>query len=222
MWSLSLLFGVFYKYFLREFRKNVKVMNFANKLTISRIILAFIILIILMLPYRDLGIFVPTFLVMGKVLVDLRYLVAGFLFVIASVTDYLDGMYARKEKVTSDFGATLDAIADKVLVNGVLILLAYNGFISVFIPVIIVTRDVVMDALRALSAKQGMIIKANKLGKLKTVFMLIGLSLMLFYNLPFEAWGVYVADIFVDIATILSVVSLVVYYIQVKNKISFS
>ena len=196
-------------------------MNHANKLTMLRIVLAILILIILILPYKDFGISVPTFLVMGKVLVDVRYIVAGFLFVIASVTDYLDGMYARKEKNTSDFGATLDAIADKVLVNGVLILLAYNGFISVVIPVIIVTRDILMDSLRALSAKQGIVIKANKLGKLKTVFMLIGLSFMLFYNLPFEAWGIYVADIFVDIATVLSVVSLVVYYFNAKKKIKF-
>lgn len=196
-------------------------MNHANKLTMLRIVLAILILVILMLPYKDFGISVPTFLVMGKVLVDVRYIVAGFLFVIASVTDYLDGMYARKEKNTSDFGATLDAIADKVLVNGVLILLAYNGFISVVIPVIIVTRDILMDSLRALSAKQGIVIKANKLGKLKTVFMLIGLSFMLFYNLPFEAWGIYVADIFVDIATVLSVVSLVVYYFNAKKKIKF-
>ena len=197
-------------------------MNHANKLTMLRIVLAILILVILMLPYKDFGISVPTFLVMGKVLVDVRYIVACFLFAIASVTDYLDGMYARKEKNTSDFGATLDAIADKVLVNGVLILLAYNGFISVVIPVIIVTRDILMDSLRALSAKQGIVIKANKLGKLKTVFMLIGLSFMLFYNLPFEAWGIYVADIFVDIATVLSVVSLVVYYFNAKKKIKFT
>ena len=197
-------------------------MNRANRLTMFRIVLAVMILLILMIPFQDLGISVPTFLLMGKVLVDLRYLVAGFLFVIASVTDYLDGMYARKEKNTSDFGATLDAIADKILVNGVLVLLAYQGFISVAIPVIVLTRDTIVDAIRVLSAKQGIIIKANQLGKLKTVFMLVGLSLMLFYNLPFEVWGIYVADILVDIATILSIVSGVVYFVQAKDKISFS
>ncbi|MBR1679805.1 MAG: CDP-diacylglycerol--glycerol-3-phosphate 3-phosphatidyltransferase [Bacilli bacterium] len=196
-------------------------MNRANKLTMTRIVLAILILVILMIPYKDMGISVPTFLVMGKVLVDVSYIVAGFLFVIASVTDYLDGMYARKEKNTSDFGAILDAIADKVLVNGVLILLAYNGFISIIIPVIIVIRDILMDSLRILGAKQGIVVKANKLGKLKTVFMLIGISFMLFYNLPFEAWGIYVADIFVDVATVLSVVSLVSYYMNLKGKIKF-
>ncbi|HIQ94395.1 TPA: CDP-diacylglycerol--glycerol-3-phosphate 3-phosphatidyltransferase [Candidatus Ventrenecus stercoripullorum] len=194
-------------------------MNTANKLTISRIVMAVIILIILMIPWNEFGISIPSFLVMNKVLVDIRYPIAGFIFVIACVTDYLDGSIARKEKTLTDFGATLDAIADKVLVNGVLILLAYNGFISVVVPVVIVTRDIAVDALRALSAKNKVIIKASKWGKVKTIFMMVGLSLMLFYNLPFEVYGIYVADILIYIATILSVVSGVMYFINCKDKI---
>ena len=194
-------------------------MNTANKLTISRIVMAVIILIILMIPWNEFGISIPSFLVMNKVLVDIRYPIAGFIFVIACVTDYLDGSIARKEKTLTDFGATLDAIADKVLVNGVLILLAYNGFISVVVPVVIVTRDIAVDALRALSAKNKVIIKASKWGKIKTIFMMVGLSLMLFYNLPFEVYGIYVADILIYIATILSVVSGVMYFINCKDKI---
>ena len=194
-------------------------MNTANKLTISRIIMAVIILIILMIPWNEFGITIPTILIMNKIVVDIRYPIAGFIFVIACVTDYLDGAIARKEKTLTDFGATLDAIADKVLVNGVLILLAYNGFISVFVPVIIVTRDIAVDALRALSAKNNVIIKASKWGKVKTIFMMVGLSLMLFYNLPFEVYGIYVADILIYIATILSVVSGVLYFINCKDKI---
>lgn len=194
-------------------------MNTANKLTISRIVMAVIILIILMVPWNEFGITIPSFLVMNKVLVDIRYPITGFIFVIACVTDYLDGTIARKEKTLTDFGATLDAIADKILVNGVLILLAYNGFISVVIPVVIVTRDIAVDALRALSAKNKVIIKASKWGKVKTIFMMVGLSLMLFYNLPFEVYGIYVADILIYIATILSVVSGIMYFINCKDKI---
>ena len=96
-------------------------MNLANKLTLSRIVLAVIILVLLLFPWQDLGITFSTFMVMGKVVVDTKYLIAGFLFVIAAVTDYLDGQIARKEKKVSDFGAIMDAIADKILVNGVLI-----------------------------------------------------------------------------------------------------
>lgn len=196
-------------------------MNLANKLTISRIVMAVIILLILLIPFEDFGISIPSFYVMGKVLVDIRYLIAGFLFVIACVTDYLDGSIARKEKKTSDFGATLDAIADKILVNGVLIILAYQGFISIIIPIVIVLRDICVDALRVLSAKNKVIIKASKWGKVKTVFMMCGVSLLLFYNLPFEIWGFYVADLLVSIATILSVISAVLYFIHAKDQLKF-
>lgn len=196
-------------------------MNLANKLTISRIVMAVIILLILLIPFEDFGVSIPCFYVMGKVLVDIRYLIAGFLFVIACVTDYLDGSIARKEKKTSDFGATLDAIADKILVNGVLIILAYQGFISIIIPIVIVLRDICIDALRVLSAKNKVIIKASKWGKVKTVFMMCGVSLLLFYNLPFEIWGIYVADLLVSIATILSVISAVLYFIRAKDLIKF-
>ncbi len=194
-------------------------MNFANNLTKSRIIMAIIILTILLFPWSDIHFTFPTFLVAGKVLVDSKYIIAGFIFVMASVTDYLDGQTARKEKKTSDYGAIMDAIADKVLVNGVLIVLAYQGFISVLIPVIIVLRDTIVDALRIGAASKKVIVKANKWGKLKTATMLMGISLMLFYNLPFEIWNIYLAEILIDVATVLSVASGVIYYFDIKDKV---
>ena len=100
-----------------------------------------------------------------------------------------------------------------------MIILAYQGFISIIIPIVIVLRDICVDALRVLSAKNKVIIKASKWGKVKTIFMMVGLSLMLFYNLPFEVYGIYVADILIYIATILSVVSGVLYFINCKDKI---
>ncbi len=197
-------------------------MNLSNRLTISRMVLAVIIFILLLFPWQDVGITIPTFLVMGKVVVDVKYLVAGFLFVIASVTDYLDGAIARKEKQETDVGALLDAVADKFLVNGVLIILAYHGFIHVLVPVVIVIRDIFMDALRMLALKNNKVIKANIWGKVKTITMLVGISLMLFYNLPFEVWGIYVAEILIDIATILSVVSAFLYFIEWKQKLQIT
>lgn len=194
-------------------------MNFANNLTKSRIIMAIIILTILLFPWSDIHFTFPTFLVAGKVLVDSKYIIAGFIFVMASVTDYLDGQTARKEKKTSDYGAIMDAIADKVLVNGVLIVLAYQGFISVLIPVIIVLRDTIVDALRIGAASKKVIVKANKWGKLKTATMLMGISLMLFYNLPFEIWNIYLAEVLIDVATVLSVASGVIYYFDIKDKV---
>ena len=88
-------------------------MNLADKLTISRIGLTFVILSILLIPWEDFGLVWPSFYVNGSIVVESKYIVAGVLFIIACITDYLDGKIARKAKKTTDFGATLDAIADK-------------------------------------------------------------------------------------------------------------
>ena len=121
-------------------------MNLPNKITITRIITAIIILIMLMIPWHNMGITFPTFLIAGKITINLKYIIAGVLFVIAALTDFLDGRIARSKNLVTDFGKVMDAIADKVLVNGLLIIMAYDGFISIAIPVIIITRDIFVDS----------------------------------------------------------------------------
>lgn len=193
-------------------------MNLANRLTISRIIMAIFIMVFLLIPWNDFNISFPQFIAGGKVLIDVRYLIVGVVFIIASITDYFDGRIARSKSITTDFGACLDAIADKILVNGLLIILAYQGFISEVIPVIIISRDIVVDALKTLSASNGVVVKANNWGKVKTIFMMLGISLVLFYNMPFELWNIKLDYILIDIATVLSVVSAVIYYFDITKK----
>ena len=115
-----------------------------------------------------------------------------------------------------DFGKVMDAIADKLLVNGVLIVLACNGFINVIIPVIIVSRDTIVDSIKMVVGSKIGSVGASKAGKLKTIFMMCGVTLMLFYNLPFEIWGIRVADTLIMIATVLSIISGIEYY--TKNR----
>ena len=193
-------------------------MNLANRLTISRIIMAIFIMAFLLIPWNDFNISFPQFIAGGKVLIDVRYLIVGVVFIIASITDYFDGRIARSKNITTDFGACLDAIADKILVNGLLIILAYQGFISEVIPVIIISRDIVVDALKTLSASNGVVVKANNWGKVKTIFMMLGLTLVLFYNMPFELWNIKLDYILIDIATVLSVISAVIYYFDITKK----
>ena len=100
-------------------------MNLPNKLTISRIFIAIIILVMLCIPWHALGFTWPVYLFKG-VTFNLKYIIAGILFLIASLTDKLDGYIARKYNMITDFGKMADAIADKILVNGVLIILAYD------------------------------------------------------------------------------------------------
>ena len=114
-------------------------MNLPNKLTIGRIITAIIILVMLIIPWDSLGVTFPTFMIAGRIAVNLKYIIAGILFVLAALTDFLDGHIARSRNLVTDFGKVMDAIADKVLVNGLLIILAYDGFISIAILVIMIT-----------------------------------------------------------------------------------
>lgn len=192
-------------------------MNLPNKITLGRIITSIIILIMLMIPWYNLGVNFPTFLLAGKITIDLKYIIAGVLFMIAALTDFLDGHIARSRNLVTDFGKVMDAIADKVLVNGVLIILAYDEFISIAIPVIIITRDIFVDSFKMASGKKGKVVAASFLGKAKTMCMMIGITLTMFYNLPFELIGINIAYALIIIATILSVVSGCEYYYNTKD-----
>lgn len=195
----------------------MKKMNLPNKITVCRIALAVIILVILVFPWYQLRISFPVFSLMGVENVDLKYLICGGLFLIASVTDFLDGYIARSKKLVTDFGKVMDAIADKVLVNGLLVILAYNSFIPLIVPVIIITRDIVVDSIKMASGNKGKVVAASWPGKIKTICMMIGITLVMFYNIPFVFFGIRVDQLFVYAATILSIVSACQYYLANKD-----
>ncbi len=194
-----------------------KYMNLPNKITLSRIILSFFILILLIVPLERIGISTKELVVTPSLRVDIKYLICGVLFLIAACSDFIAGSIARKNNMVTDFGKVLDAIADKFLVNGVLIILAYQGFISVIIPVVIVSRDIAVDAIKMVAGNKSGAVAASKAGKIKTILMMSGVTLMLFYNLPFEIWGLRIADMLIMTATVFSVVSAVEYYINNKK-----
>ena len=194
-------------------------MNLPNKITMTRIVISILILIILLFPWYQVGFNFPEFVIKGRIIVDLKYMICGVLFVIASLSDFFDGYYARKYKLVTDFGKVMDAIADKILVNGLLVILACNGFISVIVPVIVITRDTFTDALKAASSKKGKVIAASFAGKTKTMVMMIGITLVMFYNLPFEliSSSIRVDEAVVLVATLLSVISGIQYYLNCKD-----
>lgn len=193
-------------------------MTLPNKLTISRIIMTLIIIFILLFPFYMINVSFPKFYV-DDIIVDSKYFAAGILFIIASITDFIDGYIARKYDLITNTGKMLDAIADKILVNSTLIILATNGFINPIIPVVIVLRDTFVDAIKMEAASKGKVVAAIKSGKLKTATLMVGIVLMLFYNLPFELINIRVADFLLYFATILSVVSMIEYYVLNKKYI---
>ena len=187
-------------------------MNLPNKITMGRIIIAILILVILVFPFHDVGFSWPKYLIGGKILVNLKYIICGLLFIIAAISDYFDGSIARKMNLVTDFGKVMDAIADKILVNGVLIVLAFDGFIPVIVPVIIITRDIIVDTIKMLAGSKGKAVGASFWGKLKTVFMMTGVVMVFFYNLPFSLFNIQIGNYLIFVATILSIYSGIQYF----------
>ena len=191
-------------------------MNVPNKITICRIMLSILLLIIMIFPVDKVGINFPEFQIAGKLVIDSKYIICGIIFLIASLTDFLDGYLARKYNMVTDIGKVMDAIADKILVNGVLILLATEGYISPIVPVVIVSRDIVVDSIKMVAGQKSGAVGASMAGKIKTACMLVGITLLFFYDLPLSLINVYPAKAIIMIATVLSVISGIQYY--VKNK----
>ena len=186
-------------------------MNLPTKLTVLRLVLSVFIIGLLCFPFYEVGLIFPTYSI-GGITVELQYIISGIVFILASLTDWLDGYLARKNNQITDTGKMLDAIADKVLVNSVLIILAAQGFIHEIIPVVIVLRDIVVNAIKMEAAGKGKVVAAIGSGKLKTATLMVGTTLAFFYNLPFALIDIRVDIILLYIACVLSIVSAVQYF----------
>ena len=194
-------------------------MSLPNKLTTIRIILTIFIIFFLLFPFEQIGIYMPEYIIKfnAPVKIGLEYIISGIIFIVAGFTDFLDGYIARKYKLVTDLGKMLDAIADKVLVNSVLICFAANNIISPFITVIIIFRDTIVDAIKMQAAAKGKVIAAITTGKIKTAAMMIALTLLFFSNLPFEFWGIKVADVILYFGVIMSLISMGEYIFKNRN-----
>lgn len=191
-------------------------MNLPNKITMGRIILSILLIVLMLMPWYQLGVNFPIYSI-GSIDINMKYIWAGIIFLVASTTDFIDGYLARKNNEVTDFGKVMDAIADKMLVNGLLIILAYDRVISVVIPVVIITRDIIVDSCKMISGEHGKVVAASITGKLKTICMMSGLTLTMFYNLPFELVGFPIAEILLLAAVILSVISGCQYFYGVRD-----
>ena len=178
-------------------------MNTPNKLTVLRMILVPFFMAFMMIDIKNIPL-----VIIGLII-----------FVVASITDAVDGNMARKHNMVTDFGKMMDAISDKLLTNSLLIILASEGKISVVIAVVIIIRDIVVDSIKMVIGNKDAAVAAIGIAKWKTATLMIGIALTLFYNLPFEIWNIAVADVLLLIATVLSVVSGVQYYTLNKHLI---
>ena len=172
----------------------------------------------------------------GNTGINLVFLIIFVFFVLASFTDYLDGHLARKNNQVTDLGKFLDPVADKLLINSIVIFLVapsvFSPYIdpelkqvgfSVWCAIILVARDIVVDALRFIAASKGKVIAANIFGKLKTVLEMVAIGAVLLNGFPFRYFdanwpaGLHIADFLVYLATLASLVSGVIYVIQNRH-----
>ena len=190
-------------------------MNLANKITLSRVVLSIVIMILLLFPFSQVGVELPTYKISTGV-IELKYIIAGVLFIIASLTDFVDGRVARKYNMVTDFGKMVDAISDKMLTNSLLVILSSTGMISPVIALIFILRDIIVDAIKMIVGNKGKAVAAIGVAKWKTATLMLGLVFTLFYNLPFELIGLRVSDVLLIISCCLSVVSGFKYYMMAR------
>ncbi len=191
-------------------------MNTPNKLSIFRISLVPLIVLTLLFPYAQFGISMPTY-VINDVFIPLKNLIALFLFALASFTDFLDGYLARKYDQITTLGKFLDPIADKVLVNTLFILLAYQGVVPVVAVLLMIWRDTMVDGIRMMASAKGITISAGILGKVKTVLQIVTIIFVLLNNIPFEFWLLPVSDLLVWFSTLVSLLSGYAYFVEAKD-----
>ncbi len=194
-------------------------MNLPNKLTMFRIFLTFLVIFILLFPFSAMGINESKIFVNESIVININYIIAGVIFIIASITDFVDGYIARKYNMVTDFGKMMDAIADKILVNSVLIILSAQGFVHPLIPVIIIVRDTFVNSIKMVAGSHGNVVAAIKTGKFKTATLMVGIILTLFYDMPFELWNLHVSDFLLILAAALSILSGIQYYSMNKQYI---
>lgn len=190
-------------------------MNLPNKLSLFRIVLVPLIAVLYLLPVEMEAIMLSFQGV--DVMIDPMDLIVLLLFAIASFTDFLDGNIARKRNLVTSFGKFIDPIADKLLVNTMLILFAVSGVVSVIPVIIMIWRDTIVDGLRMNASKSGVVVAAGMAGKLKTVLQMFAIIFLLLHNMPFAFFHLPVTDILVWCATAASVVSGLKYFMELKG-----
>ncbi len=169
-------------------------MNTPNRLTLLRIVL------------------IPVFVVFALLRAQWAQYVALLIYILACITDMLDGRIARARNLVTNFGKFADPIADKLLVMSALVVLVASGRMPAWVCIVMLAREFIISGLRLVAAGNGRVIAAGKLGKLKTVFQMSAtIALMLLVPVTGKAllgrFGVVLANVLMYIATVLTIVS---------------
>ncbi|RKD27726.1 CDP-diacylglycerol--glycerol-3-phosphate 3-phosphatidyltransferase [Caminicella sporogenes DSM 14501] len=175
-------------------------MNLANKLTIARIFL------------------IPIFMVFLLSKIPYGITIAALIFILAALTDSLDGYIARSRNQITKLGKFMDPLADKLLVTAALVSFVQMGKLPAWVVVIIISREFTISVFRAIAAAEGIVIAASPWGKAKTISQIVMIISILFNNYPFSLINLPFNTIATWIAVILTIIS-GVDYIYVNKKV---
>ena len=177
-------------------------MNLPNKLTTFRVIL---------IPFF-------VFFMLAPDMTGINHYIAAAIFIVASLTDLLDGKIARKYNLVTNFGKFMDPLADKLLVCSAMICLVDLKLIPVWVVLIIIAREFIISGFRLVASDNGIVIAASYWGKFKTNFQMF-MIIMLIIDLG-TSTAVMIENILIVIATALTIISLVDYLVKNKQVLS--
>lgn len=191
-------------------------MNLANKITLVRIFLVPVLMIFLLVRF-DMG-----YVKVGTVTLTVSEIIATFIFILAAVTDGLDGYIARKNKMVTNLGKFLDPLADKLLITAALISLVEMQRLEAWIAIVIVSREFAVTGLRLIAAADGYVIAASPLGKLKTIVQIVAIVSLMLNNVPFSTIAFPFSMIATWLAVIITTISGLDYFYKNKKIVSVS
>ena len=174
-------------------------MNLPNKLTLFRVILIPFFVFFLLAPYFE----------------GYGNYIAVAVFIVASITDFLDGKIARKYNLVTNFGKFMDPLADKLLVSSALICLVALNKIPAWVVIVIIAREFIISGFRLVAADNGVVIAASYWGKFKTAFQMVTV-IVLILNIPGEVFAV-IGTVLIYISLVLTVISLIDYIAKSKD-----
>ncbi|MCW0953081.1 CDP-diacylglycerol--glycerol-3-phosphate 3-phosphatidyltransferase [Weissella ceti] len=190
-------------------------MNLPNKLTVFRIILIPVFMVLLSMPFNW-----GTVTLLGATMPTV-HLIAAVVFIVASLTDFLDGQIARRQKLVTNFGKFADPLADKLLVMTALIFFVELNWVAAWVVSIIVIRELAITGLRTLIVENdGQVLAAAMPGKIKTMSQMIAITFFLLHDTGFALIGLPFAEIMMWIALIATIYSGIDYFYQNRRVFS--